>query len=160
MSAAACARVALAALALAAAPAPAAALPVRLASIFGPGMVLQRDADVGFWGWGRPSATVYASLMNAATNQTLQAQAAADAAGAWRLAFPPQPASGAVWRLLLASSPVDLARCDAFQFYCSGASAAVNGISFGDVHLCIGQVCAARARGRASGGGERAEAAR
>ena len=127
------------------------AAPFRLASIFGPGMVLQRNQEVTFWGTARSGATVYASFMNSATNETLQGSGAADASGAWQVSFPARPASGPVWRLLLSSSPVDLQRCDAFQFYCSGASAAISSISFGDVHLCIGQVRGAAGSSLAAG---------
>ena len=117
----------------------ASAAPFRLASIFGSGMVLQRDAPLTFWGWARPGATVYASFINSATNATLQSSGVSDGAGAWTIVFPAQPASQPVWRLVLSSSPEDISRCDAFQFYCAGASAELTGLALGDVHLCIGQ---------------------
>jgi sialate O-acetylesterase len=115
------------------------AAPFRLASIFGPGMVLQRDAPVTVWGWATPGTSVYAYLVNAATNATLQASGVADGTGLWSVKFPAQPASGFDSRLFAATSDIDIGRCLTYQFYCSGASLSVPGIAFGDVVQCIGQ---------------------
>ena len=119
--------------------APAAAAPFRIASIFGSNMVLQRDTDVRVWGWARPGSFVYGALMETARNTSLLASGGADSSGLWQLYFPPQSASIDGYKLMLTSSPVDEARCDAFAFYCSGASLELTGISFGDVIGCLGQ---------------------
>ena len=113
--------------------------PFRLASIFGSGMVLQRDAPVRAWGWGRPGSTTYGALINTATNGSALAEGAADVSGLWQLRFAPQAAARGVYKLALTSSPLDEARCDAYQFFCSGASVELTGISMGDVLLGIGQ---------------------
>jgi sialate O-acetylesterase len=113
------------------------ALPFRLASIFGNGMVLQRNAPVTIWGFGEPSAPVFATLTNLATNATFNASGATSAGGAWSVSLPPQ-AGGYQWRLSVSDSP-EAADCAQYPFYCEGAFAEISGVVFGDVLLCIGQ---------------------
>jgi sialate O-acetylesterase len=61
---------------------------LRLARVFGDGMVLQRGARIPVWGWAQPGATVTVSL------GTETARATANGEGAWQLSFAPRPAGG------------------------------------------------------------------
>lgn len=79
---------ALAVLALMLGSAPSAAAQLRLARLFGDGMVMQRDAAVPVWGWAAPGAEVAVRF----DGRTHTARAGAD--GAWRVALPPLPAGG------------------------------------------------------------------
>ncbi len=116
------------------------AAPFRIASIFGPNMVIQRDAPSTFWGWSSPNTNVTALLFNEATNQSLTSSSVSSSTdGLWSVTFPPQPASGFTWKLLAVTSEVDLMRCLEFQFYCGGASLTLYPLAFGDVVQCIGQ---------------------
>jgi hypothetical protein len=54
------------------------------------------------------------------------------------LSFPPQ-AGGSDWSLFI-SDAAESSQCDSFAFYCSGVIAQLNGIAFGDVIECVGQV--------------------
>lgn len=130
---------ALAALALL--PPAARALPFRVASVFGSGMVLQRDAPVTVWGWAAPGSAVQALLANFEHNASFSAGGTAGPDGAWAVHFPPQPAGGPVSRLTLVNTPAETSvdpRCFTYQFFCPGASLALV-LSFGDVILGIGQ---------------------
>ena len=92
----------------------AAAVPFRLASIFGNGMVLQRDAPVSIWGTATPGQVVYATLTSLSTNATFTSSGAVDAAGRWLVKLPPQSASSE-WRLAVSDEPeADPAKCDQF----------------------------------------------
>ncbi len=63
-------------------------LTLRLAKLFGDGMVVQRGARIPVWGWGAPGAAVTARL------GTRVARATADSSGRWSLTFPALPAGG------------------------------------------------------------------
>ena len=106
------------------------AAPFHLASIFGPNMVLQRNAPATFWGWAAPGTTVFTYLQDGnATAQQVSALAA----------YPPQNASGFTYKFFAVTSDVDVERCMEYQFYCSGASLTLSPLAFGDVVQCIGQ---------------------
>lgn len=114
------------------------AAPFHLASIFGPNMVMQRNAPATFWGWAAPGTTVFTYLQDGnATAQ--QVSALADASGLWSAAYPPHNASGFTYKFFAVTSDVDVERCMEYQFYCSGASLSLSPLSFGDVVQCIGQ---------------------
>ena len=113
------------------------ALPFRLASIFGNGMVLQRNAPVTIWGFGEPAAPVFAVLTNVATNATFNASGTTSPDGAWSVSLPPQT-GGYEWRLSVSDSP-EAVNCAQYPFYCEGAFAEIGGVVFGDVLLCVGQ---------------------
>lgn len=115
------------------------AVPFRLASIFGNNMVLQYNKPIAIWGWSKPTSPVYGVFMNPETNVTVPSTSTSDATGFFVLNFPPQNASSGVWRLLVGTNNKDEQRCEAFQFYCSGATTELSGIAFGDVVMCIGQ---------------------
>jgi len=61
---------------------------LRLARIFGDGMVLQRQASIPVWGWSAPGRAVTVAL--GATSR----MATPDASGAWRVLFPARAAGG------------------------------------------------------------------
>jgi len=61
---------------------------VRLAKIFGPGMVLQQRKPVPIWGWADPGENVTVKI----AAQT--ASAKADASGSWKVTLAPLPAGG------------------------------------------------------------------
>ena len=61
---------------------------LRLARIFGDGMVLQRQAPLPVWGWSAPGRTVTVAL--GATSRT----ATAGPSGTWRVTLPAQSAAG------------------------------------------------------------------
>jgi len=61
---------------------------LRLARLFGDGMVLQRDTRIPVWGWAAPGTRVSATLHGRS------ARATADSVGAWRVVFPALPAGG------------------------------------------------------------------
>lgn len=65
-----------------------AAAELRLASVFGDHMVIQRDAPVRVWGWADPGQTVAVSLAGRS------ARATADDQGRWRAELAPLPAGG------------------------------------------------------------------
>ena len=123
------------------------AAPFRMASVFGSQMVLQRDSPATFWGWSTPSTNVTGVLVNLYTNETLTVNSMSSATdGLWSMTFPPQPASGFLWKFLAVTSNVDVMRCLEYQFYCSGASLTLYPLAFGDVIECIGQSNSASAR--------------
>lgn len=109
----------------------------RLASIFGNGMVLQRNAPVTIWGFGEPSTHVYSTLTNLATSATFNASGVASAGGTWSVSFPAQT-GGYEWQLSVSDSP-EVAACAQFPYYCEGAFAEIHGVVFGDVIACLGQ---------------------
>lgn len=61
---------------------------IRLARIFGDGMVLQRDQPIIIWGWADPNENISVTLHRHSTHTT----AAAD--GKWRAVLPPLAAGG------------------------------------------------------------------
>lgn len=61
---------------------------LKLASVFGPNMVLQREAPIRVWGRAKPSAAVEAELAGR------HATAKADTDGRWCLELPEAPAGG------------------------------------------------------------------
>jgi hypothetical protein len=61
---------------------------LRMARVFGEGMVLQRDAQLPVWGWGAPSRAVTVAF------DGVSRRATASASGAWRVVLPPQRAGG------------------------------------------------------------------
>ena len=113
------------------------AAPFQLATIFGPNMVMQRNAPATFWGWAAPGTTVFTYLVDG--NASQQVSALADASGLWSAVYPPHNASGFTYRFFAATSDVDIERCLAYQFYCSGASLSLSPLAFGDVIECVGQ---------------------
>ena len=123
-------------LALLCAPA-AQALPFRLASIFGNGMVLQRNAPVTVWGFGEPGQPAFATLTDVATNATFNASGVTSPDGTWSVSLPPQ-SGGYEWRLSVSDASED-ADCARFPYFCEGAFAEIGGVVFGDVLMCIGQ---------------------
>jgi sialate O-acetylesterase len=61
---------------------------LRLARLFGDGMVVQRDAAIPVWGWAAPGDTVTVTFAGRTERAT------ADGAGAWRVTFPAMAAGG------------------------------------------------------------------
>jgi sialate O-acetylesterase len=61
---------------------------VKLPSIIGEHMVLQRDQEIPIWGWDTPGTEVRATLGEA------KASAKADSDGRWMVKFPAMPAGG------------------------------------------------------------------
>jgi sialate O-acetylesterase len=90
---------------------------LRLARIFGNGMVLQRDHPIPVWGWASPGTRVSVSFHGDTKSVT------SDSTGAWRVAFP----------LLTAGGPLDLV------VRSGGESITVANIVIGDVWLASGQ---------------------
>ena len=113
------------------------ALPFKLASIFGNGMVLQRNAPATVWGFASPSTLAFAVLTNVATNATFNASGVTSADGVWAVTFPAQ-AGGYEWRISVSDSP-EVVACAQDPFYCEGAFAEITSVVFGDVLLCVGQ---------------------
>lgn len=70
------------------APAAAATGALRVARVFGDGVVLQRGAPIPVWGWGAPGARVTVTLGGRT------AHAVVDASGRWRATLPARPAGG------------------------------------------------------------------
>ena len=90
---------------------------VRLASLFGDGMVLQRDIQVPVWGWAEPGEQVSVSF----AGQTASGVAAAD--GRWRVVLAPLGAS---------KEPAEMS--------VTGSSGlVVTNVLVGDVWICSGQ---------------------
>ena len=61
---------------------------LRVARLFGDGMVLQRDSPLPVWGWGAPGGTVAVALDGVVRSAT------ASQSGAWRVELPPRRAGG------------------------------------------------------------------
>lgn len=114
------------------------AIPLRLASYYSPGVVLQRGAPVTIDGWASPGAPVTAALLNAPANASVFASTVASASdGSWAVTFPAQSA-GTGWELF-ATTGADVERCASFAFYCTGPAVSVGNVAFGDVLGCFGQ---------------------
>ena len=90
---------------------------LRLAKLFGDGMVVQRGARIPVWGWAAPGMAV-AVRFNARV-----ARATADSAGRWSVTFPASPAGG----------PYTLT-ADA-----NGRHLAIGNVLIGDVWIASGQ---------------------
>lgn len=84
--------------------------------------VLQRGKPVTLWGWATAAELISATWVDGRAYTS----AAVDAAGIWRLTFPPAPASLAPFSLTFTSSA-------------GGAPAVLAGLLLGDVFLCAGQ---------------------
>jgi sialate O-acetylesterase len=89
---------------------------IKLPSLIGDNMILQRDQPVHLWGMAAPGETVSATLNKA------KGAAVADAAGKWGIELPAQKAGGPYTITLSASNTVS-----------------INNVLFGDVWLCSGQ---------------------
>jgi sialate O-acetylesterase len=91
---------------------------VRLPSIFGEHMVLQRDVKAPVWGWADPGELIQVSLGNT------QLQTQADAQGNWRVDFDPMPASATPMTLAIGGRNV----------------IEMHNITVGDVWLVVGDL--------------------
>ena len=89
---------------------------VRMAAIFKPHMVLQRDLPIPIWGWAEPGEAVTVTV----AEQTKGAMAGKN--GAWRVALAPMPAGGPH---TLTAKGNNAVTCD--------------DVLIGDVWLCSGQ---------------------
>lgn len=89
---------------------------VKLPSIIGDNMVLQRDQPLPIWGWDSPGAKVTVTLGDA------QASATADADGKWQVELPAQQAGGPHEITIAGSDTVTL-----------------KNVLIGEVWLCSGQ---------------------
>lgn len=89
---------------------------LKLPSVIGSHMVLQRDQPVPLWGWEEPGTTVTATLGDT------QRSAVAKADGHWMIELPAMPAGGPHQLKLAGSSEVVL-----------------DDVLFGEVWLCSGQ---------------------
>src|SRR2546428_2576199 len=65
-----------------------AAAQLRLSTLVGDGMVLQRDASVPVWGWAAPGDDIAVSF----DGHTYTTRA--DVTGSWKVTFPPHAAGG------------------------------------------------------------------
>ena len=90
---------------------------LRLAKLFGDGMVVQRGARIPVWGWGAPGGAVTARLGSRV------ARATADSTGHWSLTFPALPAGGP-WTLSVDANDQRLA---------------IGNVMVGDVWVASGQ---------------------
>jgi sialate O-acetylesterase len=89
---------------------------VRLADVFGSGMVLQRERTLAIWGDASPGEAVVVEI----ANRRAETHAAAD--GKWRVALEPLAAGGP------------------FELHARGANSVVlDDVLVGDVWLCAGQ---------------------
>ncbi|MBR4976022.1 MAG: sialate O-acetylesterase, partial [Thermoguttaceae bacterium] len=84
--------------------------------VFGPGMVLQRDAKVPVWGWGDVGEKITVEI--AGEKQTT----AVGSDGRWRVDFSPKPAGGPFELKISATNKIVL-----------------SDVLFGDVWICAGQ---------------------
>ena len=89
---------------------------VRLPSVIGNHMVLQRGQPVPIWGWDMPGTEVTVTLGN------VKATAKADASGKWRVRLPALPAGGPLTMTVSGTNSVTL-----------------SDILIGEVWLCSGQ---------------------
>lgn len=76
---------------------------VRLPSVLGSGMVLQRGAALPFWGWASPGENVTVSIGRNA------ASAVADSEGRWRVALSPMAAGGSHTVVVKGENTIELA---------------------------------------------------
>ena len=90
---------------------------LRLAKLFGDGMVVQRGARIPVWGWGAPGGAVTARLGSRV------AQATADSTGRWSMTFPALSAGGP-WTLSVDANDQHLA---------------IGNVMVGDVWIASGQ---------------------
>lgn len=90
---------------------------VKLPSIFGDRMVLQRDHELRVWGWDNPGQKVAVEIAGQ------KAEATADAAGKWIATLPPLPLSKAPLELKVTGS----------------TSVTFQDVLVGEVWLCSGQ---------------------
>lgn len=90
---------------------------LRLAKLFGDGMVVQRGARIPVWGWGAPGSAVTARLGSRV------ARATADSTGRWSLTFPALSAGGP-WTLSVDANDQHLA---------------IGNVMVGDVWIASGQ---------------------
>jgi sialate O-acetylesterase len=129
-------------IALAGALTSASAMPFRVAQIFAPNAVLQRNEPIAVWGWASPGAFVTAALFNADLgNITVWGNGTTGSDGLWTATFPPQVAASN-WELFVTLEEADAAtleKCRTFAYYCTAPSFTVQPIHTGDVILCIGQ---------------------
>jgi len=90
---------------------------VKVAGIFGDGMVLQQGMPLKVWGWASPGESIVVSFASD------KAQTIADEKGEWKLELPPQQASTTPSKLIV-----------------TGANEIVlNNVLVGEVWLCSGQ---------------------
>jgi sialate O-acetylesterase len=89
---------------------------VKLPSVIGENMVLQRDQPLPIWGWDTPGTEVTVSMGQA------QASAKADASGKWMVRLPAMKAGGPLEMTIAGSNKVEL-----------------KNILVGEVWLCSGQ---------------------
>jgi sialate O-acetylesterase len=108
---------------------------LKLASIFGDDMVLQRDAKACVWGEATPGAEVRVSLAGQSATAT------ADPAGRWKAHLQPLPAGGP----------------HALEARSGDATVVADRILVGDVWLCSGQSNMAMALRQCEGGDEEAK---
>ena len=72
---------------------------IRLAGIFGDGMVVQRDMDVPVWGWGQPHEEITIGFAGQ------QVRCRADSEGKWFIRIP-SGAAGGPYEMKITSAPV------------------------------------------------------
>lgn len=89
---------------------------VELPSIFGSGMVLQRDQPIHIWGWANPGERVSVQFKGQ------RASTRADDAGDWRVRLTAEPAGGPFALSVIGENEIEL-----------------DNILLGDVWLCSGQ---------------------
>ena len=94
------------------------------ASVFGSGLVLQRDAKTAVYGYGTPGLTVTVAVTSVAGLEELAAApVAVGAGGHWKAVLPPH-AAGTGFTLTATGG---------------GASLTLEQLAFGDVWFCSGQ---------------------
>lgn len=89
---------------------------VQLPSVYGSGMVLQRDAEIRIHGWAAPGERVTVTLRNH------QARTVTDKNGNWTVTLPPEPAGGPYEMVVKGTNTLRL-----------------DNILIGDVWFCSGQ---------------------
>ena len=90
---------------------------LRLANVFGPSMVLQREMPVPVWGWADPQSEITVSFKDQ------KKTGHADADGRWQIVLEPMPADGKPQTLQVTSA---------------GAEVKADNILVGDVWICAG----------------------
>ncbi len=95
----------------------------RMARLIYDHAVLQRDAPIPIWGWGKPGCNVWLKLENVRTGETESYQTQVDETGNWKIQIKPHPAGGP------------------YQMYVVGQLNYFRrkDLVFGDVWLCAGQ---------------------
>lgn len=89
---------------------------IRLPRLVSDGMVLQRDAKVSVWGWGKPSENIKLAI----DNRIYQTSVAAD--GKWQVMIAPHKAGGPFSMIIEGENRIE-----------------IQNILFGEVWLCSGQ---------------------